>query len=423
MEIIADLHVHSRYAMACSSNISIKGMEATALEKGIGVLSAADFTHPLWFKEIIDTLEEDGKTGLYRVKGSASNVRFMLGTELSTVYTGDDNKVKKIHHCVLMSSIGRVKVLNNMLEKYGSLGSDGRLTISLSAPEMVDLVKGADPDSFVFPAHAWTPWFGVFGSMSGFDSLKDAYKDREKDIHAIETGLSSDPLMNWRISSLDKYTLLSNSDFHSLPKMGREANVFDINGKTLSYAGIIAAIKEKSQSTFRKTIEFYPEEGKYHYDGHRKCNFSIDPSKEASQICPVCGKRLVIGVMHRINDLADRPEGYTPKGAIPYMHLIPLIEVIGYVLGKGTYSKDVVALREKLVNAFGTEFNALMNADFNAIREVSGSEDIAQAIQNMRDEKVALEAGYDGVYGKIDLLNRIRPSKPKPKQRNLSQFV
>ena len=423
MEIIADLHVHSRYAMACSSNITIKGMEATALEKGIRVLSAADFTHPLWLKEISDTLEEDGETGMYKVKGSAFNIRFILGTELSTVYTGDDNKIKKIHHCVLMSSIGRVKVLNDMLGKYGNLGSDGRPTLSVSAPELVDLVKAADPNSFIFPAHAWTPWFGVFGSMSGFDSLKDAYKDREKDIHAIETGLSSDPKMNWRISALDKYTLISNSDFHSLPKMGREANVFDIKSKTLSYGGIIEAIREKSQSTFKKTIEFYPEEGKYHYDGHRNCHFSIDPSKETSQVCPVCGKKLVIGVMHRINDLADRPEDYIPKGAIPYSHLIPLIEVISYVIGKSTYSREAVAVRSKIVEAFGTEFNALMDADYDAIKSVSGNEEIAQAIQNMRGEKVTLDPGYDGIYGKIDLLNRVKPSKPKPRQKGISQFL
>ena len=422
MEIIADLHVHSRYAMACSSNITIKGMEATAQEKGITVLSAADFTHPLWIKEIEDNLEEDGSTGLYRVKGSSSGVRFVLGTELSTVYTGDDNKVKKIHHCVLMSSLDRVKVLNDMLSKYGSLSSDGRPTLSVNAAELVDIIKSADQDSFIFPAHAWTPWFGIFGSMSGFDSLKDAYKERAKEIYAIETGLSSDPKMNWRISSLDRYALISNSDFHSLPKMGREANVFDIKSKTLSYGGIIEAIKEKSQSSFKRTIEFYPEEGKYHYDGHRNCNFSIDPQKESSQICPVCGKKLVIGVLHRVNDLADRPDGYVPKSAIPYVHLIPLIEVIGYVMGKSTYSKDVIAQREKLIGALGTEFDVLMHADYEAIKAASSSE-IAQAIQNMRDDKVTLEPGYDGTYGKIDLLNREKPARPKPKQRGISQFL
>ncbi|EQD34964.1 UvrD/REP helicase [mine drainage metagenome] len=422
MEIIADLHVHSRYAMACSSNISIRGMEAAALEKGINVISAADFTHPLWLNEIEENLEEDGSTGLYKVKGSASSVRFILGTEVSTVYTGDDNKVKKIHHCLLMSDIGKVKILNDKLGKYGSLGSDGRPTLSISAPELVDMAKSVDPGSFIFPAHAWTPWFGVFGSMSGFDSLKDAYKDREKDIYAIESGLSSDPKMNWRISALDKYSIISNSDFHSLPKMGREANVFDIKSKALSYGSIIEAIKEKSQSTFKKTIEFYPEEGKYHYDGHRNCNFSIDPQKESSQICPVCGKRLVIGVLHRVNDLADRPDGYAPKSAIPYIHLIPLIEVVSYVKGKSTYSKDVTAIRDKLVSAFGTEFNVLMSANQEAISEASDVE-IAQAIQNMRDDKVSIMPGYDGTYGKIDLLNREKPSKPKPKQRGISQFM
>jgi PHP family Zn ribbon phosphoesterase len=204
--------------------------------------------------------------------------------------------------------------------------------------------------------------------------------------------------------------------------MGREANVFDIKSKALSYGSIIEAIKEKSQSTFKKTIEFYPEEGKYHYDGHRNCNFSIDPQKESSQICPVCGKRLVIGVLHRVNDLADRPDGYAPKSAIPYIHLIPLIEVVSYVKGKSTYSKDVTAIRDKLISAFGTEFNVLMSANQEAISEASDVE-IAQAIQNMRDDKVSIMPGYDGTYGKIDLLNREKPSKPKPRQRGISQFM
>ncbi len=221
MKVIADLHTHSRFAMACSKEITIKGMEAAAKEKGINLISSADFTHPTWFNETRNELEKVGDTGIYKVKGSESGISFILGAEVSTVFQGPDGKSKKIHNVILMNDIGKVEELNNKLSKYGDLASDGRPTLMMSAAELVDNVISVDKEAFVFPAHAWTPWFGVFGSISGFDSMKDAYQDREKHIYALETGLSSDPSMNWRISGLDKYALLSNSDFHSLPKDGK----------------------------------------------------------------------------------------------------------------------------------------------------------------------------------------------------------
>ena len=328
MEIVADLHVHSRFAMACSKSITIKGMEETALKKGIRVLSTGDFTHPMWMEEIESTLEE-AEPGMYKVRGSKSEVRFVLGTEVCTVFNDGKGRQRRIHNCILMPSIESAKAFNAEISKRGELSSDGRPVLNMRASELVEEAFGASGDAFVFPAHAWTPWFGVFGSMSGFDSMKDAYEDQEKKIRALETGLSSDPKMNWMVSSLDKYSLVSNSDFHSLQKMGREANALELN--KLSYSGIINAITGRKDSGFSKTIEFYPEEGKYHFDGHRNCKFSVDPAKSNITVCPVCGKKLVLGVVHRVKELADREEGYVPQNAVPYINLVPLAEILAHM--------------------------------------------------------------------------------------------
>ncbi|MCL4381900.1 endonuclease Q family protein [Candidatus Marsarchaeota archaeon] len=425
MKIIADFHIHSRYAMACSKSITIKGIEAASLNKGINIVGTGDFTHPEWLSEIKRDLEKGKGEGLYKVKGSNSGVLFVLSTEVSTIFE-QDKKIRKIHHCILVDDIEKAEELNGKLANFGNLSSDGRPTLSMSAAELVETVMNVDKESFVFPSHVWTPWFSVFGSMSGFDSIKEAYEDKAKHIYAYESGLSSDPKMNWRISELDKYSLISNSDSHSLEKIGREANVFDIEG--VSYKKIIAAIKQKDPNKFKSTIEFYPEEGKYHYDGHRNCNFSIDPSNEETAICPVCGKRLVLGVLHRVNDLADRPAGYIPKGAIPYVNLIPLIEIISYVEHKSVYSESVKRMKNIIISKFGNEFNAVMNADLNDIKETEGvNPEIASAIGNIRANSVHITPGYDGVYGKIDIIykdneNRQESAK-KPKQSGLSKFL
>ncbi len=403
MEVIADLHIHSRYAMACSGRITLQGMEATALGKGISLISTGDFTHPEWLSEIKKTLEPCGDAGLFKIRGSESKLRFVLGSEVSTIFTGKDNTSKKIHNCVLMPSIESVEALNAELSRFGSLSSDGRPALSMSAAELVEKVFNADRNAFVFPAHAWTPYFGVFGSFSGFDSMKDAYQDQEKHIRALETGLSSDPIMNWRVSALDKYALISNSDMHSLEKMGREANVLEIKENEMTYDSIIKAITEKDAHGFKQTIEFYPEEGKYHYDGHRQCNFSVNPDTNKLTKCPVCGKRLVIGVLHRVNDLADRPVGYRPKGAVPYVHMVPLREVIAYVLKKTTYSPVVTAMYDGLVSALGSEFNILGTADLDRITELS-NDMVSTAIHNIREDKINITPGYDGVFGKLNLI-------------------
>ena len=404
--------------MACSSAITIRGMEISAVEKGISLIGTGDFTHGAWLSELKDNLESDKDTGLFRIKNSDSNVRFILSGEVSTIFTGNDKKVKKIHHIITFPDFGSLDSLRDILKKYGSLESDGRPQLSMSAAALVEEVFKISNDAFVFPAHAWTPYFGVFGSLSGFDSMKDAYEDQEKHIFALETGLSSDPPMNWRISALDKYALLSNSDMHSLPKLGREANVFEIEPDKFNYKNIIEIIKKKDGKHLKRTIEFYPEEGKYHFDGHKDCKFSVDPSNSSISVCKICGKKLVIGVMHRINDLADRPVGFVPKDSIPYVNLVPLIEVIAYSMRKNTYSPSVNAQYIKLLEKVGKEFDILMNVDLEAIKENS-SEEIAQAVGNVRNNKITIIPGYAGVFGEIDLLNREKPKDNKIRQKGL----
>ncbi len=423
MEVVADLHIHSRYAMACSSRITLEVLEAAALEKGINLISTGDFTHPDWLAEIKRTLEPVGDSGLFKIKGSVSKVRFVLGSEVSTIFTGRDNTVKKIHNCMLMPSIESVDALNAELSRFGSLRSDGRPALSMSAAELVEKAFGADKNAFVFPAHAWTPYFGVFGAFSGFDSMKEAYQDQEKHIHALETGLSSDPKMNWRVSALDKYALISNSDMHSPEKMGREANVLEIKDDEIRYSSVIKAITDRESRSFKQTIEFYPEEGKYHYDGHRQCNFSVDPDTNKLTKCPVCGKRLVIGVLHRVNDLADRPVGYTPAWAVPYVHMVPLREVIAYVLKKTTYSPVVNSTYDSMIAALGSEFGILGAVDIEKIGELS-NDLIADAIRNIRDETIRITPGYDGVFGKLDLIDNkgVGAVGRKKKQRSMSEF-
>lgn len=404
--------------MACSSKITVKGMETAAFEKGIRLIGTSDFVHGLWLSELKANLEQVGDTGLFRVNGSDSGVRFILSGEVSTIFTGGDNRVKKVHHVITLPDFDSVDMLREALSRHGNLESDGRPQLSMSAAQLVEEVFKVSSKSMVFPAHAWTPYFGVLGSLSGFNSIKEAYEDQEKHIHALETGLSSDPQMNWMVSSLDKYTLLSNSDMHSLPKLGREANVLELEEKDFSYGEVIGAIENKDVRRLKSTIEFYPEEGKYHFDGHRQCKFSVDPTRSDLAVCRVCGKRLTIGVLHRVKDLADRPIGYRPKNAIPYTSLVPLIEIIAYVMRKSIYTPGVVSEYRKLLS-IGKEFDILANADLETIRENS-SGDIADAIANVRANRITIIPGYDGVFGELELLNRKRkPESGESRQKAL----
>ncbi|MGC8622966.1 MAG: endonuclease Q family protein [Candidatus Micrarchaeia archaeon] len=398
--VIADLHVHSRYSRACSPNISIEEMERTALEKGISLVGTGDFTHPSWLAELKSKLEFE--KGVFKVKGSSSQVRFILSTEVSTVYV-ENNSVKKVHHCILMPSFEAVDALIELLRKvHAPLESDGRPTLQMTSAELVEAAVEASKDAFVFPAHLWTPFYGALGQNAGFESIKEVYKDMEKYIYAVETGLSSDPKMNWRVSSLDKYALISNSDMHSLAKMGRESNVLQLE-EGYSYKDVISAIKYKDSSKFKKTVEFYPEEGKYHYDGHRECGFSLNPEEKSIRVCPVCGKPLVVGVLHRVNDLADYPTGRKPENAIPYINLVPLEEIIAYAIGKPVASRQVRGIYEQMIKAFGTEFDALSEANIDDIARESNDR-IAQAISNVRENRIRIKPGYNGVFGKLYLI-------------------
>lgn len=416
MQVIVDLHTHSRFARACSAQINISTMASAAKSKGIGLLSTGDILHPEWLNEVKRDLE-DGGNGLFYPRNGDRSVAFVLGAELCTIsqYKG---AAKKVHHCILLPRIESAEALSTTLKRYGNMQSDGRPILMMSAAELVETIFNVEQNALVFPAHAWTPYFGVFGAMSGFNSMKEAYEDQEKHIHALETGLSSSPDMNWRISALDKYTLVSGSDMHSLGNMGREACVFEM--PSVSYRDVTSAIQDKDLNRFKKTIEFFPEEGKYHYDGHRECNFSVNPASGITH-CRVCGKPLVIGVLHRINELADRPVGFVPDGVVPFVSSVPLAEVLAYVMKKTKYSVAVNEEYNKLVGAFGTEMNVLTEASIEAIKDDAG-EDVARAIENVRSGHIKMEPGYAGVYGKLDLLSRSKGAKNSVSTRQRSLF-
>ncbi len=419
MEYIADFHIHSRHAMACSPNITIEGIDEAAKEKGVKVIGTGDFTHPLWVDELKMKLE-DAEPGLYKVKGSKTGTRFVLSSEVSNIFDAG-GKNRRVHNCILVPSLDDVDAIIDEVKTRGALESDGRPALSMSCSELVEKVIGVNRDAIIFPAHSWTPWFGVLGSFSGFDSIEEAYGDQAKYIYCAETGLSADPAMFWRLSKLDKYLPISNSDAHSLPKIGREATVFEFSEDGLSYAAILNAIKNKK---LKKNIEFYPDEGKYHYDGHRNCQISLSP-KEAQKYngrCPKCGRPLTIGVEHRVDQLADRPEGHLPKAAIPTVHAVPLLEIIAQVKTSVVTSTAVKRAYNDMLARLGTEFDILLNIDPAQIAEMDA--DVAKGIENVRTERVKLIPGYDGVFGVVDVMNKASPDdkKPKRKQASMSDF-
>lgn len=415
MRIVADLHVHSKYARATSPQCDIPGLATGAKTKGIDVIATGDFTHPAYFAELRRDLApaEDG-TGLYLHNG----VKFMLSTEISLIYTGKLGP-KRMHHLVLAPSLDVASQINDALGKRGNLSSDGRPILGLSSPEFADVLLSISRDIMIIPAHAWTPWFSVFGSMSGVDTIEQAFEDRAKDIHAIETGLSSDPPMNWMVSSLDRFTLVSNSDAHSLQKLGREANVFELPEAT--YGSITGAIK--TRKGFVKTYEFYPEEGKYHYDGHRDCKVLLSPWEaiEKHDICPVCRKKVTVGVLHRVADLADRKMGSRPEGAVPFQHIVPLQTVLSKALGKREASSAVNEEYDKLIRFFGSEF-AVYESGEERIRKGAPKE-IAEAIIKVKAGAVRWIPGYDGVFGELILDQDVPARKALDKrQTNLGDF-
>jgi uncharacterized protein (TIGR00375 family) len=377
--------------------MNLEGISRGAKIKGLNLVGTSDFTFPKWLEELKKKLEPVEGTNLFRY----NDIWFMLTGEVATYFTFE-NQIKRVHHVIHAPSFEIVDQINEKLSKYGNLETDGRPILNLNAPEFVDILMKVSKDILIYPAHAWTPWMSCLGSKSGFDSIEECYQDQTKNIFALETGLSSDPAMNWRLSSLDKFTLISNSDSHS-PwswRLGREANVFDL--KKLTYREIIDAIKKKDKKRFLFTIETSPSYGKYHFTGHRNCNISLEP-KEAlklKNICPKCGKKLTVGVLQRVEELADRPEGFVPKDAIPFKTLLPLYEIISFAFGTGElYSRKVLDEHDKLVQKFGSELNVLLNATKEELLKVT-NEKIANAIIEVREGKVKFIAGYDGVYGR-----------------------
>ncbi len=421
MKFIADLHIHSRYSRATSKDMCPESLWKWAQLKGIKVVGTGDFTHPAWFSELKDKLEPSGN-GLFHLKkefqtdhvpdSCASDVFFLLSTEISCIYS-KSGKTRKIHCIVFSIDFAEAARINRTLSRIGNLSADGRPILGLDAKELLKIIINESPRAMLVPAHAWTPHFSIFGALSGFDSLDECFEELTHHIFAIETGLSSDPSMNWRLSALDKITLISNSDAHSPSKLGREANIF---GSDISYEGITSALKTKSG--FLATIEFFPEEGKYHYDGHRTCGVCLSPEETVKHnfICPVCGKKVIIGVMHRVEKLADRQNGFKLEGAPDYYSIIPLPEIIAETLGVGVNSKAVGNIYFKLLNELGNEFNLLIETGIEDI-DHAGYPQVAEAISRMRENKVNIMPGYDGEYGRIKIFEEIERKEIKGQGR------
>ena len=403
MRVIADLHIHSKYSRATSEQMVIGEITRFARVKGLNLVGTGDFTHPTWLKELHNELVEIPGTNLYRhAKDSDSQVRYIISGEVCTIFT-HERDTKKIHHVILTPSLETAVQINERLARHGDLTVDGRPTLDTSAPQLVEEVMEVSDMNVVIPAHVWTPWFSLFGAFSGFNRIEDCYQDMTKHIFALETGLSSDPPMNWRLSGLDKYALVSNSDSHSpWPwRIGREANVFDL--ERLTYQELLDAIRSNNSERFKFTIETNPAYGKYHWTGHRSCDVSLPPQEaiKFGNRCPVCRRQLTRGVEQRVEELADRPAGFRPEGAPGYMRLLPLSEIIKAVLDV-TYSgaQGVWRAYNCLVEEFGNEYAVLMDASQEKMSEIVDPR-IAEAVVRVREEKVEVVPGYDGVYGRL----------------------
>jgi len=414
MEIIADLHLHSKYSRAVSQKMIIPQISLWASKKGIGLVGTADFTHPLWFRELKTNLKEVGE-GIYQVKNSLGrkiNPLFLLTTEISSIYT-QDGRSHRIHNLIFAPNLSIVESINNKLRLRGvNLMSDGRPITGLSTPQLCEIVFSVSKDCLIIPAHIWTPWYSLYGSNSGFDSIKECFGEFTDRIYAIETGLSSDPAMNWRIPELDKRNILSFSDAHSPQKLGREATVFKIEDiKKLSYEDIKEAI---INNKIAYTIEFYPEEGKYHWTGHRSCQIKQSPEQTAKlgTICPVCGRKLTIGVMQRVEELA----GCSAKEVIgernhliksksnrpPYVMIVPLLEIIAEVMESTVSSQAVINRYEQMIEKFGSDFEVLLKTPIEFIGQTFG-EKTAEAIKRVREGQIFVDPGYDGVFGTVKI--------------------
>lgn len=407
--MIADLHIHSRFSMATSKEGTPENLDFWARKKGISLIGTGDFTHPVWREELKERLVSEGN-GLYRLRDAyvkeesrkfpGEGTRFVVSGEISSIYK-KNGKTRKVHNVILLPSLEAADAMAQRLEKIGNIHSDGRPILGLDSHDLLEMMLDVCPEGILIPAHIWTPHFSVLGAKSGFDSVEECFEELAPYIHALETGLSSDPAMNWRISKLDRYQLVSNSDAHSPSKLGREANLLDID---CSYEGLYRAIQ--TGEGLEGTVEFFPEEGKYHFDGHRKCGVSLSPveAERLGGICPVCGKKLTMGVDHRVEQLADRAEGFVKKDGKKYESLVPLPEVISTCMGYSAASKKVQGCFEQMIQTLGTEFDILRNVPSEDIKSCAG-ERIAEGIENVRTGNVKRIPGYDGEYGKIELFD------------------
>jgi len=407
MKFIADLHLHSKYSRATSREMEVETLSLWAKRKGIKLLGTGDFTHPLYLLDLKSKLRPLG-SGLFARPEDPDGTHFMLTAEVSNMFT-QGGKGRRVHTLIFAPSFEVVERINAQLGKLGKISSDGRPIFGFSAKDLVKMVLDVSPDCLLIPAHAWTPWFSIFGANSGFNSMEECFEEETKHIRAIETGLSSDPEMNWRLSALDEITLISNSDAHSPSKIGREANIFNCD---LSYAAIAEAIRTKDPRKILFTIEFFPEEGKYHFDGHRNCKILFAPqeTRKNKGLCPVCGKRLTVGVMNRVEELADRPEGVISPKAIPTLHMVPLNEIIADALGVGTNASSVEKEYLRLIEKGGSEFDILLELAPEDLASFTPPL-ILEGILRVRQGRLKITPGYDGVFGKIQIVSSLEREK------------
>ena len=412
MEFIADLHIHSKYSRATSRDMDIKHLAEWAKLKGITLMGTGDFTHHIWLEELKHTLEDCGN-GLFKYAG----VYFMLTAEVSSIYS-KNGRTYRIHNLIFSPSFKTVDKINERLGRIGNLASDGRPILGLDAAELAHIIFDIDENCMIVPGHIWTPWFSVFGSMSGFDKIEDCFEKYTEKIFALETGLSSDPAMNWRLSALDRFTLISNSDAHSPSKIGREANVFNCE---LDYMAIRDTLKRKDKNKFLYTIEFFPEEGKYHYDGHRLCGVRWSPNetREHNGKCSKCGKPVTIGVVNRVEKLADRPEGFKPQDAIPFKNLIPFAEIIAEAKGIAKTSVGVERDYRVYLAKFGAEFDLLLKVPKEQLLKGLPPK-VAEGVLRVREGKVNIKPGFDGEFGTISIFGEDKP--PEKSEEQLSLF-
>ncbi|MCU0609157.1 MAG: endonuclease Q family protein [Chitinispirillaceae bacterium] len=410
MKFYADLHLHSSYSRATSKELTLEQLYVWGQLKGITVIGTGDCLHPAWFDQCSKKLFDEGN-GLYSLNPAVAHtvskqvpapcfgtVRFMPTVEISTIYK-KNNRVRKVHQVLCLPSFDSAGKLRKRLEQIGNLRSDGRPILGLDSRDLLEIALEADRRTLLIPAHIWTPWFSVLGSKSGFDSIEECYGDLTKHICALETGLSSDPAMNWRVSSLDRFALISSSDAHSPSKIGRECTVFDTD---CSFTGICDALAGTSDANLLGTVEFFPEEGKYHIDGHRKCSIHFTPQEtlDHAGICPVCHTPLTVGVMSRVEELADRPDGAVAPRGKPFTRLVPLIEVIAEALDIGAGSKKAATQYQSLLSMIGNELFILLESPLPDIAAASNAL-IAEGVRRVRSGELRIDAGYDGEFGKV----------------------